>query len=182
MHHPEYERLKIICDVGFVKGTSSIDRNYYLIKLQEDIRHYMTPWLYDNHTDVKMGGILYIADILNYIKKLPYIAYVTGFSIVHFFAERDADGNPIHCMLDTAVSNTDYVRASTAEAILIPALHHSIRVLDDWEYRDPEPIGISDVITGEEMIVGQHERTSYREEDDSHYAEGEIISLTIQPK
>ncbi|WP_089836480.1 hypothetical protein [Chitinophaga filiformis] len=182
MHHPEYERLKIICDVGFVKGTSSIDRNYYLIKLQEDIRHYMTPWLYDSHTDVKMGGILYTADILNYIKKLPYIAYVTGFSIVHFFAERDADGNPIHCMLDTAVSNNDYVRASTSEAILIPALHHSIRVLDDWEYRDPEPIGISDVITGEEMIIGQHERTSYREEDDSHYAEGEIISLTIQPK
>ncbi|WP_149695989.1 hypothetical protein [Chitinophaga sp. CF418] len=182
MHHPEYERLKIICDVGFVKGTSSIDRNYYLIKLQDDIRHYMTPWLYDNQTDVKMGGILYTADILNYIKKLPYIAYVTGFSIVHFFAERDADGKPIHCMLDTAVSNMDYVRASTSEAILIPALHHSIRVLDDWEYRDPEPIGISNVITGEEMIIGQHERTSYREDDDSHYAEGEFISLTIQPK
>lgn len=182
VHHPEYERIKIICDVGFVKGTSSTDKNYYLIKLQEDIRHYLTPWLFDSHTDVKMGGILYIADILNFIKKLPYIANVTGFSMVHFFAERDAEGKAIHCMLDTAVSNTDHVRASTSAAILIPALHHSIRVLDDWEYRDPAPIGISNIITGEEMIIGQHERTSYRDDDDAHYADGEIISLTIQPK
>lgn len=182
VHHPVYERLKIICDVGFVKGTNSTDKNYYLIKLQDDIRRYLTPWLFDIHTDIRMGGMLYIADILNYIKKLPYVAHITGFSIVHFFEERDAEGNAIHCMLDTAVSNTDYVRASTSEAILIPALHHSIRILDDWEYRDPAPIGISNVITGEEMIIGQHERTSYHEDDDAHYAEGEIISLTIQPK
>ncbi len=182
IHHPDYERVKIICDVGFVKGTSSTDKNYYLVKLQDDIRRFLTPWLFDSHTDVKMGGALYIADILNFIKKLPYIAYVTGFSMVHFFEERDADDKAIHCMLDTAASNTDYVKASTSAAILIPALHHSIRVLDEWEYRDPEPIGISNVITGEEMIIGQHERNSYREEDDSHYADGEIISLTIQPK
>jgi hypothetical protein len=182
IHHPEYERIKIICDVGFVKGTSSTDKNYYMVKLQEDIRHYLTPWLFDSQTDVKMGGALYTADILNFIKKLPYIAFVTGFSMVHFFEERDADGKAIHCMLDTAVSNTDYVKASRCEAILIPALHHSIRVLDEWEYRDPEPIGISNVITGEEMIIGQHERNNYKEDDDSYYADGEIISLTIQPK
>jgi hypothetical protein len=129
-----------------------------------------------------MGGVMYTADMLNFIKKLPYVSYVTGFSMVHFFEEQDQDGNYIHCMLDTAASNTEYVRASTSEAILIPAQHHSIRILDDWDYRDPEPIGISGVIAGEEMIVGQHERTDYKDDDDSYYTEGEIISLTILPK
>ena len=182
VHHPVYEKVKIVCDVRFIDKASQTDKNYYLTQLQNDISRYLTPWLFDAHTEVKMGGTMYTADVLSYIKKLPYISYVTGFSMVHFFEEDDPDGDYINCMLDTAVSNTEYVRASTAEAVLIPAPHHSIRIIDEWGYREPEPIGISGVITGEEMIIGQHERTSYRDDDDSHYAEGEIISLTIQPK
>jgi len=182
VHHPAYEKVKIICDVCFVDRASASDKNHYLVKLQDDIRRYLTPWLFDTAVDVQMGGTLYIADILNFIKKLPYISYVTGFSMVHFFEETDEYGNIIHCMLDTAASDTEYVRASMPEAVLIPAPHHSIRVLDSWEYRDPVPVGISGVITGEELIIGQHERHSYREDHDSHYTEGEIISLTIQPK
>ncbi|MBW8686814.1 hypothetical protein [Chitinophaga rhizophila] len=182
VHHPIYEKVKIVCDVGFVEKENLTDTNYYLTRLQEDISQYLTPWLYDAQPEVKMGGALYTADVLSYIKKLPYIAYVTGFSMVHFFEEEDADGNFIHCMLDTAVSNTEYVRASTSEAVLIPAPHHSIRVINDRDYREPEAIGISGVITGEEMIIGQHERSSYNDDTDSYYTEGEIISLTIQPR
>ncbi|QHS58854.1 baseplate J/gp47 family protein [Chitinophaga agri] len=182
IHHPVYEKVKIVCDVCFVEDISNIDTSYYLNRLQQDISQYLSPWLFDTTPEVTMGGAMYTADMLSFIKKLPYVSYVTGFSMVHFFEEMDEDGNYINCMLDTAASNVEYVRASSAEAVLIPAPHHSIQVVREWDYREPAPIGISGVIAGEEMIVGQHERTEYKGDDDSYYTDGEIISLTIHPK
>ncbi|HJT74724.1 MAG TPA: hypothetical protein VJ720_11910, partial [Chitinophaga sp.] len=182
VHNPVYEKVKICCHVCFSKKNNGADNNYYLTRLQEDIRRYLTPWLFDTTSDVEIGSTLYLSEIMDFIKRLPYVEYVTAFSMLHFFKERDNRGELLHCMLDTAVSNTGYVKSSTPEAVLIPAPFHAIRVLDEWQYSDPQPSGVGQVMTGEELIIGQQHRTSYRDDADQHNPEGEIISLTIQPR
>jgi hypothetical protein len=183
VHNPVYERVKVICDVHFGNSRSSTDNNYYLSLLQEDIRKFLNPWLFDASSQVKIGSTLYKSEILNFIKKLPYVTYVTAFSIVHFFREKDPlTGNYINCITDTAVEEIEFIEGSMPEAVLIPATHHLITVLDEKRYRDPQPMGIDSVITGEEMII-VHDRSSFhKHQEGKSEADGEMITLTIHSK
>jgi hypothetical protein len=175
-----YETVKVCCDICFVKDNTGANNNYYLGKLQEDLRRYLNPWLYDPSSDLKIGSVLYKSEILNFIKRLPYVAYVTAFSLVHFFTERDTiTRRHIHCVLDTAVDDIAYLQGSVPDAVLIPAATHNIQVIDEWIYRDPSPIGISSAITGNELIVGRNAEPD-PDQLSSAYPEGEMITLTIQ--
>ncbi|RFM33312.1 hypothetical protein [Chitinophaga silvisoli] len=173
VHNPVYERVKVICDVVF----NSKDSSYYLVRIQEDIHHFLTPWLYDKGADLNIGSKIYKADLMSFIRKLPYVAYMTAFSIVHFFKEGD-----LHCVLDTAVQDVDFIMPSTPGAVLIPADHHSINVTDEMRYREPAPMGINSMITGEEMIVGRKPLPEYGYTDDTLDMEGEMIRLSIHSK
>jgi hypothetical protein len=183
VHNPVYERVKVICDVHFGSSRSSTDNNYYLSMLQEDIRKYLNPWLFDADSQVKIGSELYKSEMLNFIKKLPYVTYVTAFSIVHFFREKDPlTGNYINCIQDTAVEDIEFIEGSMPEAVLIPASHHLITVIDEKRYRDPQPMGIDSVITGEEMIIVHDRSSSHKKAVDSAGPNGEMITLTIHSK
>jgi hypothetical protein len=183
VHNPVYERVKVICDVHFGNSRSSTDNNYYLSLLQEDIRKYLNPWLFDATSQVKIGSVLYKSEMLNFIKKLPYVTYVTAFSIVHFFREKDPlTGNYINCIKDTAVEDIEFIEGSMSESVLIPATHHLITVIDEKKYRDPQPMGIDSVITGEEMIIVHDRSASHKHADAKADATGEMITLTIHSK
>ena len=173
VHNPVYERVKVICDVVF----NSKDTNYYMVRIQEDIHHFLTPWLYDKGADLNIGSKIYKADLMSFIRKLPYVAYMTAFSIVHFFREGE-----MHCVLDTAVEDVDFIMPSTPGAVLIPADHHSIHVIDEMIYREPAPMGINGMITGEEMIIGRKPLPNYGTTDDTMDLEGEMIRLSIHSK
>jgi len=183
VHNPVYERVKVICDVHFGNSRSSTDNNYYLSLLQEDIRKYLNPWLFDAASQVKIGSVLYKSEMMNFIKKLPYVTYVTAFSIVHFFREKDPlTGNYINCIKDTAVEDIEFIQGSMPESVLIPATHHLITVIDERKYRDPQPMGIDSVITGEEMIIVHDRSASHKQTDAKADTTGEMITLTIHSK
>ncbi|WP_343690613.1 hypothetical protein [Chitinophaga sp.] len=173
VHNPVYERVKVICDICF----HSKDSSYYLSRIQEDIHHFLTPWLYDRNNDLTLGTRIYKADLMSFITKLPYVKFMTAFSIVHFFTEGDT-----HCALDTALEDVDFIMPSTPGAVLIPAAHHTIRVIDEMVYRRPAPMGINGMITGEEMIVGRKLLSNYGHTTDDSDMEGEMIRLSIHSK
>ncbi|WP_343669950.1 hypothetical protein [Chitinophaga sp.] len=179
VNNPVYERVKVLCDVCF----NDSDSNYYLNRLYEDIRHFLTPWLYDKGADLSIGSKIYKSDLMNYIRNLSYVAYMTAFSLVHFFTETDPDtGETLHCVLDTAMEEVEFIVPSTQGAILIPAPHHSIRVIDEWIYREAAPMGINDMIIGEEMIVGRKIMANYGQAAENSDIEGEMIRLSIHSK
>lgn len=173
VHNPIYERVKVICDVCF----HSNDSSYYLSRLQEDIQRFLTPWLYDKGADLTIGSKIYKADLMSFISKLPYVKFMTAFSLIHFFTDGDT-----HCALDTALEDVDFIMPSGPGAVLIPAHHHTIRVIDEMMYRKPAPMGIDGMITGEEMIVGRKLLPNYGQVEDDSDMEGEMIRLSIHSK
>ncbi|MBP1651466.1 MAG: hypothetical protein H6Q26_1623, partial [Bacteroidetes bacterium] len=179
VHNPVYERVKVICDVRFYDN----DSNYYLNRMQDDIHHFLTPWLYDKDADLSIGSRIYLTDLISFIRKLPYVTYMTAFSLVHFFTETDPKtGEKTYCALDTALEDVEFIMPSTPGAVLIPANHHLINVISESIYREPSPIGINGMITGEEMIVGRKLLPNYGHTADNNDMEGEMIRLSIHSK
>src|SRR5690606_25208059 len=81
VENPVYERIKIVAKIKY-KGNKSTEKGLFTQKLSEDIRKYLCPWLYESRSSFKIGSEIYITEILNYIKKRPYVEYVTGFSVL----------------------------------------------------------------------------------------------------
>ena len=151
--NPVYEFVKVVAMVRF-NVSEGFDAQFLLNKLNQDIKLFFCPWLALSVTEIKIGSKVFVSDILNYIKALPYVAYVTKFSLVHFYKETDRLTNVTYNHIsDVAVNNNLYLKGSVAEAILIPAGQHLITIMDEEEYHDPVSIGINDMAIGVEFLV-----------------------------
>ncbi|HTI07995.1 MAG TPA: hypothetical protein VL832_05550 [Puia sp.] len=150
--NPVYERVKIACSVLF-RNSDSSDYGLLLNRLHEDIRRYLCPWLYEEGTSMVIGGKIYITDILNAIRNLPYISYVTGFSVAHFFKVQDIyTGKYKAKLIDSSRQPVESICGSIPGAVLIPVQQHWINVLNHKGYISPPPFGIGNLSVGDEFF------------------------------
>jgi hypothetical protein len=140
-----------------------VDTGHYLQKLNQDIKRYICTWLYQSDAPLKIGATIYLSDMLNFIKNLPYISVVTCFSMVHFFQFRKfRTGEYGAAIIDSAVDNVSFLRGSVPEAVLIPSEDHLITVMKDLVYEQPMEVGIGSLPVGSELSIA-----SRRTESDS---------------
>ncbi|WP_305661757.1 hypothetical protein [Daejeonella sp.] len=153
IENPVYEKIKLIGKVKF-GGKQSGDIGHYMQKLNEDIRRYLCPWLYESSSSFKIGSQIYVSELLNYIKKRPYVDYLTGFSVLHFFNwNNERNGETLSGMNDLGRNKMNFLRGSVPEAVLIPSDDHMFTIMDEAEYSDPVEIGISNLAISQELIV-----------------------------
>jgi hypothetical protein len=183
--NPAYEKVKVVCKVVFA-DTEISDNGFYLRRLNEDINAYIAPWLYGREADLKIGSRIYKSDILNFIKTRPYVAYTTGFSVIHFYKKRDIATESLEAdILDTAFDSEDYISCSTQEAVLIPSASHLITVLGKSDFEEPRPTGIGSFLIGDELLVtgkyesGQADSKPAEEEQEKEELFSLIITHTI---
>ncbi|OCX53150.1 hypothetical protein BEL04_02205 [Mucilaginibacter sp. PPCGB 2223] len=167
VENPVYERIKVICTVKFADD-SLPDTGMYVRKLNDDIKRYLCPWLFDDNSKFKIGSSIYIAEMLNYIKKRPYIKYVTGFSLVHFYTAIDDDGEVVAHAVDYANNNEMYIRGSLPETVLISNSTHLITVEDDMKPVKPKRAGISEFAVMDELLVNQDRQNTVIADEKLH--------------
>jgi hypothetical protein len=145
--NPLYEWVKVACKVKFKKG---LDGGFYLRQMNEDIKRYLSPWLFDEGADIKMGGGIYRSDLLGFLERRPYIDYLTSFSVI-VTADRDNE----YSMQDTAAQedDSDKLEPRTPWSIQVSADHHSIALIADEKYMKPEKRGIENIIISEDLII-----------------------------
>lgn len=80
--NPVYETLLVDCKVAFMPGK---DPGFYRNQLEEDIRHFLSPWAYDEGKDITFGGKVYKSEILAFIEGRDYVDYVINFQLYHRF-------------------------------------------------------------------------------------------------
>ena len=88
------------------------DATVYSNQLSMDIEQFLTPWAFDNNSDIEFGGTIEKSVVLNFIEERDYVDYITCFKMNHIIRR---DGTTILEMLpdiETAV-------ASTARSILV---------------------------------------------------------------
>jgi hypothetical protein len=157
---PVYEKIKVICTVKFEDG-SLPDTGMYVNKLNDDIKRYLCPWLYDEGIEFKIGTGIYMTEMLNYIQNRSYIKYVTGFSIVHFYFEDATNDARKKARVSEYIDNTDvYIKGSLPESVLIPNPAHLITIDDNPKYMRAKKVGIGEFAITEELLVNQTKITS----------------------
>ncbi len=178
--NPAYEKVKVVCRVIFA-DTEISDNGYFLRMLNADINAYIAPWMYGRESDLKIGSRIYKSDILNFIKTRPYVAYTTGFSVIHFYKKRDIAEEALDAeILDTAVDTEDYISCSTQEAVLIPSASHLITVLEKSSFEEPKKTGIGSFLIGEELLVtNKYEKEQAGVQEPASEEEEELFSLII---
>lgn len=129
MINPQYEYVRIICNVKF---TENKNNGQTLEKLKDQINKFISPWIFDSEKPINIGGSINENVIQNFIKGLPYVKFLTKFSIIHIIEE---DG--IFQLHDTAMEN-DIVSIIKARpwGVLLPDDNHEIEMV---EYEEEEP-------------------------------------------
>ncbi len=148
VRNPAYERVKIICGVQLAKG---YNYGLYLQKLNDEINKYLIQDMLQNGKNIELGGKINTSDILSFMRTLPYIDFITRFSMVQ--TAQDFQGDFI--LLDTAREGDakSFLRATKPWSALIPAEQHQITLINNREEMNAMQAGISDLGLGDEFII-----------------------------
>jgi hypothetical protein len=157
--NPIFEFIKVKCNVLFKNSRINQTINYNLTKLNDDIINFISPWLSNsNVASFKDSRILYINDLTNFIMKRPYIKYVTGVSLLHFYKKKDSHTNQLlNVMSDSAIQGNEFIIPSLPGALLAPMPDHFIELLPSEVFVPSSRAGISNFKLGKELILSDEE-------------------------
>jgi len=149
VRNPNYERIKIICNVRF---SDSSNYGYYIQKLNEQINEYLRGSLLSQTKKIALGGSINCSDVVSYIRTLPYVELVERFSMVQ--VSRDLNGD--YQLVDTAREedqDTASLQATKPWSILVPAPEHQISELEGESGLRPRHAGIDSLELGHDFVV-----------------------------
>ncbi len=148
VRNPSYERIRVICSVKF---TEMHNHGYYIQQLNEHINNYLNGNMGGSSHGSLVGKVVYCSDVITYIRTLPFIQFVTRFSIVQ--AARDISGN--YVLLDTAKEGDekDGLKATKPWSVLVPSEQHQITVIIDRKEEQSKQAGIDYLELGSDFII-----------------------------
>ena len=148
VRNPNFERLRIICSVKFKEGYNF---GFYIQRLNDEIKRYISRSILDSDRSVDLGGKINTSDILSFMRTLPYVEFITKFSMIQ--TARDFQGR--HMLLDTAREGDPkpYLNATKPWSVLVSANVHQITVLNEKMEQQSRQAGINYLELGEDFIV-----------------------------
>ena len=76
--NPVYEEILTAFRVQFQSG---LDKGYFLKQLNEDLRKFLTPWVFDDSVDVVFGNRIFASSVINFIEERPYVNFISDFML-----------------------------------------------------------------------------------------------------
>lgn len=148
IRNPAYERLKIICEVKLAEG---YNYGFYIQKLNEEINKYLIGGMLSNQETVELGGKINISDVLSFMRTLPYVDFITKFSMIQ--VAQDFLGKFV--LLDTARAGDEksFLKATKPWSVLIPSEDHQITILNERVEIKSSQAGIDDLELGSDFII-----------------------------
>lgn len=139
--NPKYEQVKVKFSLKLWDG---FDKKFYVNKLNEAIKSYISPWMYNFNSQVDLGESISSALILNFIDQQEYVDHVVNFSLFHLL-----DGKIIN--QKAAKSNAIEIKSTSLISILISDDQHIILPYTDKEEIDN--FGINEMMIDTDYIV-----------------------------
>jgi hypothetical protein len=146
--NPVYEEVKINLEVKFKKG---YEKGIYSNELQRSIKSFLSPWLFNQSEDIRLGVIIPSSKIMDFISKRYYVEAIGNFSILKY------TGSNI-----TKITDYDNQLMSTYPwSVMFSSDNHRITVVDNI---DPNSNlrygGMDDMSIEDDFIVGPWKSTS----------------------
>jgi hypothetical protein len=167
VRNPAYERVKIIADVQLALGYGF---GYYAQKLNDDINAFLASSIAGKRKAGELGGRINTADVVSHILALPYVEFITRFSMVQ--VAEDFRGNSI--ILDTATGtwekreiNKDefeyvpvengtpraFLQATKPWAVLVPAEKHQLVATNEKKEVIATKAGVGNLQVSIDLVV-----------------------------
>jgi len=181
--NPVYEKVKVVCSVLFNENKNRENNGNYVQQLNADLRKFVSPWALGTSGDIKNRQGLYPSEILNFIKKCPYVSYVTGFTVLHFYKAYNRDSGIFEARLaDSSPMKIRFLKGSSPDAILISADQHNITVLTDQQYSKPPKTGIGGLVIGNELLIDVEHSADMYTSDATAASQADNDDIEIQFK
>lgn len=170
VRNPTYEYLRIKGKIIF----NELESGEGILNLVNDTAQFICPWFFANKMQAALGGSIKISDLFNFIQGLPYVEYLTGFSIGQIKADIS---NKVY-LVDTA--NEDFVgenlEGGTPWSVFLLSMNHDFEVLEKPEYHEATPTKLSEMRIGEDLLIASSELQEESFEKSSNL-EGENQSI-----
>ncbi|NET16609.1 MAG: phage baseplate protein, partial [Okeania sp. SIO1H6] len=119
--NPRYERIKYKVGIRFRHG---YEQGYYLNQLNEDIKHFLSPWAYEEQADIPFGSSIHNSSVVYFIEKRPYVDYVANLKLY----EQVVINVDVQDKLDN-YSESNVAQVQYPDSILVSAPEHIIEVV-----------------------------------------------------
>jgi len=145
IRNPAYEYIRIRCKIRFIDGHNN---GQSLVRLKEDVRTFVCPWLENTQVKMNIGGAISEEVLLNFVKGLEYVKFVTSFSLLHFVKNEETGR---YSYLDTATQNDTKTNKNPKQtevaiiqarpwAVLIPDEDHHISIIQTEQEQNPTKV------------------------------------------
>ena len=124
--NPIYEQVQVKFEVKFF---DELNVRYYLQKVNEDLKEFLNPWVYDGDIQLTRTEKIYSIHLVYFLEKLDYVDYVTNLSAYHI-----VDNSIIN--LDVAHDNNAVLIPTTKISIFVSASEHIITVIGGEDMQD----------------------------------------------
>lgn len=154
VHNPVYEEVKVCCTVKF---KTQYDSGFSLGQLNDDLEKFISPWLFDDNSLVKMGQTLSTSEMIGFISQLSYVEFVTGLSIEvmtsldNVFRLRDTARVP-DTELDVILKN-DEIQSTYPWSVFVTSSSHRIKLAESNMLVPPTPRGIGNLEISDDFII-----------------------------
>ncbi len=66
-----------------------MEESFFTKQLSTEIEQFLTPWAFDNKTEISFGGKIYKSALINFVEERSYVDYVTCFKMYQFINRTD---------------------------------------------------------------------------------------------
>jgi hypothetical protein len=129
VRNPRFEEVRYRLAVKFV---DDYDRGFYINKIIDDLKRYLSPWAYDQEAAINFGSSVYCSSIINYLENQAYVDYVANFNPLQQLINHETYTEVIPLFL----TDDNEVSAKYPDSILVSADSHMIDVITT-EFFDP---------------------------------------------
>lgn len=165
--NPFYERVRVIASIKLKSGL--LNDGYYLNLLNDDLRSYLTPWLWNEDGNDHFGNSVYQSRIMSFIQSRPYVDFVTGFSVIKTWndmgevaiddsarqPDADDDDDTDETPEEEKKINREELKPLYPWSILVSADEHDLTIIRKETYIKPEPRGIDNMLIGSDFIISK---------------------------
>ena len=146
--NPRYEQIKYRVAVRFQAG---YEQGYYLKQLNQELVQFLSPWAYEEQSDISFGSSIHSSTVIHFIESRSYVDYVANLKLIEqvtLSTDNRAQPNTAY-----QVNPANLAQVKQVDSILVSAPEHIIDLITTSDYTEEAFEGIDYMIIGLDFFV-----------------------------
>ncbi|NRB39371.1 MAG: hypothetical protein HRU20_13030 [Pseudomonadales bacterium] len=132
--NPHFLQLRIRCGVRF---KDNIDAVFYKEKLRLSLQRLLSPWAFDDSSDIVFGGNINASVIIKFIEDQPYVDYAAA---IKLYSSRN--GHTFETVAEKSIQLQEATIVAP-DTVIVSAKDHEIDIIGDEEYDEEVFSGVN---------------------------------------